>query len=108
MNTNKKDALSVLEKSTDGPLTLAQYLKALRESGNQSQSEFAITLGISKSHLCDIEKERKAISLERAIRFAEILRLSRDQFVRLALQSQIKELGLSYRVSLQKFGSKSK
>jgi len=107
MSTKRKDALSVLEKLTGGPLTLAQYLKAIRESEQKTQSEFAEILGITKSHLCDIEKERKSISLERALRFAERLRYSRDQFVRLALQSQIKELGLCYRVSLQKAGSKS-
>jgi transcriptional regulator with XRE-family HTH domain len=37
------------------------------------QPELAKKLGISKSHLNDIEKGRKAVSPERAARFAKIL-----------------------------------
>ncbi|MBI4842082.1 MAG: helix-turn-helix transcriptional regulator [candidate division NC10 bacterium] len=47
-----------------------------------SQAVFANELGISPSHLCDIEKGRKVVSPERAVRFATILGRSQQQFVR--------------------------
>ncbi|OGL47464.1 MAG: hypothetical protein A2161_17190 [Candidatus Schekmanbacteria bacterium RBG_13_48_7] len=63
--------------------------------------DFAEILGISKSHLCDIEKGRKTVSPERAARFAEILGYAPDQFVRLSLQSMLDEAGLKMKVDIK-------
>ena len=94
-------ALPYLEKLLGGPLTLAGLIEAIRIGDEISQVDFAKTLGISKSHLCDIEKGRKAVSLARAIEFAEKLGYSKDQFARLALQALVDEAGLKYEVSLR-------
>ncbi len=51
--------------------TLARKPPILSEE--MSQVEFAKQLGISRSHLCDIEKGRKSVSVARAARFAKIL-----------------------------------
>lgn len=85
MSTRKKDAKSFLE-SMVGPLTLGNLLMSIREGEEMSQTEFAQKLGISKSHLCDIEQDRKSAGPERAARFAKLLGYSEAQFVRLALQ----------------------
>jgi transcriptional regulator with XRE-family HTH domain len=66
-----------------------------------SQVEFAGQLGISKSHLCDIEKGRKLVSPERAAIFAKILQYSSEQFVRLALQDQVEKAGLKFKVKIE-------
>ncbi|MEO5760774.1 MAG: helix-turn-helix transcriptional regulator [Vicinamibacteria bacterium] len=63
-----------------------------------SQAEFARVLGISKSHLSDLECGRKAISPDRAARFARALELSEAQFVRLALQDIVDRAGLRFKV----------
>ena len=76
-------------------------LKYLRKLRGWTQEEFASKLGISRSHLCDIEKGRKAVSLDRAIRFAEILGYSKDQFARLSLQTQVNKAGLPYKVTIE-------
>lgn len=55
-------------------------------------------LEISRSHLCDIEKQRKTVSPERAARFASILGYGEAQFVRLALQGLVEDAGLRLRV----------
>lgn len=97
---NKSRAMSLLEKITGGPLTFAELLNSIRVGEGLSHSAFASMLGISRSHLCDIEKGRKAVSLVRAIEFAEILGYSKDQFAELALQTQVDNAGLKYKVRL--------
>lgn len=96
----KSRAMSLLEKITGGPLTFSELLNSIRLSEELTHSAFASMLGISRSHLCDIEKGRKAVSLIRAIEFAEILGYSKDQFAELALQTQVDNAGLPYKVRL--------
>lgn len=101
MITNKKmDAEEFLE-SLDGPLTFGNMLQAIRECDEISQSDFAKKLGVSKSHLCDIEQDRKSVSPERAARFAKVLGYSREQFVRLSLQSLVDKGRLRLKVFVE-------
>lgn len=103
MNTRKKsDARKYLEKITGGPLTFAKMLRAIRLCDEASQVDFATKLGISKSHLCDIEKGRKSVSPERAEEFAQVLGYSEEQFVRLAIEEQLKKLRRAYVVKIKK------
>jgi transcriptional regulator with XRE-family HTH domain len=51
-------------------------LQAIRVGEDMSQAEFALRLGVSKSHICDIEKGRKSVSPMRALEFARILKYS--------------------------------
>lgn len=97
MSTKGVDAKEFLEKLL-GPLTLRGLLLARRQSEEMSQAEFARLLGISKSHLSDIECGRKTISPDRAARFARTLQLSEAQFVRLALQDLVDRAGLRFKV----------
>ena len=70
MSTSKKSAaVRLLEKLTGGPVRLGVFLAAVRQGEGMSQPDFARKLGISKSHLNDIEKGRKAVSPDRAARF---------------------------------------
>ncbi len=96
-STKGVDAGAFLEKLI-GPLTLHGLLLAHRQSDEMSQAEFARLLGISKSHLSDIECGRKAVSPDRAARFARALQLSEAQFVRLALQDIVDRAGLPFKV----------
>jgi transcriptional regulator with XRE-family HTH domain len=54
-----------------GPLTLGAALSGLREADEQGLAELAKLLGVSRSHLCDIEQGRRSVSTERAARFAQ-------------------------------------
>ena len=86
MSTKKKsDAMQFLE-SLVGELTFGGLIEAMRQAEEMSQVDFAKKLGISKQHLCDIEKGRKFVSPERAAKFAKILGHSEKSFVALALQ----------------------
>ena len=97
----KSTATKLLEKIAGGALTFGALLRSIREGEEETQVEFAERLGLSRSHLCDIEKGRKQVSPARAAAFAETLGYDSAQFVRLALQDQILEAGLSFEVTLR-------
>jgi transcriptional regulator with XRE-family HTH domain len=92
--------MKFLEETAGRPLTLGGLLESIRMGEEMSQATFAKKLGVSPSHLCDIEKGRKVVSPERAARFAEVLGRSREQFVRLSLQELIDEAGLKMKVNV--------
>ena len=60
----------------------------------------ALRNGLSKSHLNDIEKGRKAVSPERAARFAKVLGYSQARLVKLALQDLVNRGGLELQVDV--------
>jgi transcriptional regulator with XRE-family HTH domain len=97
----RPEASKHLEALMGGPLTLGAALSGLREADERSLAEFAKLLGVSRSHLCDIEHGRRAVSPERATRFARALDQSETQFVRLALQDQIRSAGLRLTVDVK-------
>ncbi len=84
-----------------GPLTLGGLLEATRKGEELTLARFAKKLRISVSHLNDIEKGRKAVSPERAARFARVLGYSETQYVRLALQDLVHQAGLNYTVDVR-------
>ena len=96
----KSDTMKYLEQTAGRPLTLGGLLESIRLGEEMSQAAFARKLGVSPSHLCDIEKGRKVVSPERAARFARILGRSPEQFVRLSLQELIDEAGLKMKVNV--------
>jgi transcriptional regulator with XRE-family HTH domain len=102
MSTSKKSAaVRLLEKLTGGPVRLGVFLAAVRQGEGMSQPDFARKLGISKSHLNDIEKGRKAVSPDRAARFAMILGYSEARLVKLALQDLLDRGGLKLHVDVK-------
>ncbi|HCU24349.1 MAG TPA: XRE family transcriptional regulator [Deltaproteobacteria bacterium] len=102
MTTKKSEARRFLEKLTSGPLTMGRILSSTRKCEEMKQAEFAKILGITVPHLSDIENGRKAVSPERAARFARALGLSEKQFVRVALQDELNRQGLEkYQVSIE-------
>lgn len=102
MSTRKKsDAMRFLESAAGRPLSLGGLLESIRLGEEMSQAVFAKKLGVSASHLCDIEKGRKVVSPERAAKFAKILGRSPEQFVRLSLQELVDEAGLKMKVDVE-------
>ena len=101
MTTKKKsEAMRFLEDVAGRPLSLGSLLESLRLGEELSQATFARKLGISASHLCDIEKGRKVIRPARAVRFAKGLGRSPEQFVRLALQGLGDGAGLKMKIDV--------
>ena len=98
MTTKRKSAAVRFLEVLGGEYTFGGMLSSIREGEELSQSEMARRLGVSRSHLCDIEKGRKAVSPARAAEFARVLGMSEKQFVRVALQELVNETGLKVQV----------
>lgn len=96
----KSDTRKFLEKITGGPVTLGKLIESIRLGEELSQAVLAKKLKISRSHLNDIEKGNKAVSPERAARFAKALGHSEERFVELSLQSLVDEAGLKLKVAV--------
>jgi len=94
------DAMEFFE-SLHGPMTLGGMLWRLRVCDEISQAEFARRLGVSRSHLCDVEKGRKVVSPERAAAWAKILGFPPTVFVKLALQEQLDRAGVKMNVQVE-------
>jgi len=101
MATNKSKATRILEDLAGGALTVGRYVRSIREGEEMNQVEFSKKLGISKSHLCDIEKGRKPVSASKAAEMARVLGYSEKQFVQLALQDAMERAGLEFTVRVE-------
>jgi hypothetical protein len=66
-----------------------------------SQVDFAKKLKISRANLCDLEKERKLVSPERAAKFARILKVPESAMIRMALQDMLRAAYLDYSVEIR-------
>ncbi len=83
-----------------GPLTFGDMLWSIRMCDELSQTDFAEMLGVSRSHICDIEKGRKVVSPERAVAWAKTLGYPDTVFVQLALQDQLDKAGVKMSVQV--------
>ena len=101
MNTKSKSK-KFLEGLVGSPMTVGELLYSIRKGEELTMAAFAAQLGVSKSHLNDIEKGRKPVSPYKAAAYAEILGYSELQFVRLALQDLLNRYGLHYDVDVSK------
>ena len=82
------NAREYLEKDR-GRLTLGRTLRSIRLSEGESQTNFAVKLGVSTQYLCDLEHNRKTVSAKKAQYFAEVLGYSQEQFIVLAIQDSL-------------------
>ena len=79
-------------------LSLGDFLKAHRQGEGLTQIAFAISLGISKQRLCDLEANRFNISIKLCKSLATKLDLPPEWLVKLALQHQLNKEGLKLKV----------
>jgi len=100
-NEVTEQTLKLIEKKTGHKLTLGKLLWAIGECKGMSQVELAQKLGISKQHLCDIERERKNVSPGLAAVYAGKLGYSSELFIKLALQSIVDRDGLKITVEIK-------
>lgn len=89
-----------LEKEM-GSLTFAKLIEAYRLADELSQKDFAQLLGISQASLCDLEKGRRIPSPERAAKIAKKLKEPQNFWIQLALQDQLRQSGLNFKVSVE-------
>jgi len=100
MNT-KSNAVRFLERLRGGPLTFGRMVQSLRKADEISQAELARKLGMSRAHLCDIEKGRRQVSIMLVAAIARAMGYAVDQFVSVALEDELRKAGLKLRVELK-------
>ncbi|AEI35833.1 helix-turn-helix domain-containing protein [Francisella salina] len=89
-----------METKEQNRLNLFDIVKTIRISKNITQTELATKLGISKQYICDIENNRKPITIELAKEFAKVLEQSERDFVEMTLQELLVKNNLNYCVIL--------
>jgi antitoxin HigA-1 len=99
--TKARAAKDVLDELRGGPLTFGAMLRSLRMCDELTLAQFSKKLGISVAHLCDIEKGRRVVSPKRAARWAKVLGHPVQLFVQLALQSELDEAKVKFKVELK-------
>jgi len=100
MSTKKSDAKKFLESLRGAPLNFGKMIEFLRLSDEISQVSLAKKMKISRAHLCDIEKGRRTVTVERAAKFAKVMGYSVNQFVASALEDQLRKAGIKAKVHL--------
>lgn len=103
MTTKKNSASKYLSKKY-GPLTVANFLRSWRLSEDLSQKDFANMLKMSAANLCDIERGRKGISVEKAVEIAKKIGYSKEALIKIVLQDQLAAAGIHLEVLLKTAG----
>jgi transcriptional regulator with XRE-family HTH domain len=97
----KSEAVKYIEKRRGGPLTFGALLRSIRECDEHTLEGLARQFGVSRSHLCDVEKGRRRVSAGRAARWAEVLGYPAPFFVRVAIQDELDAAGLKLKVEIK-------
>lgn len=80
---------------------LPAYILHCRESLELTQIEFAEKIGVSKSYLCDLEKSRRNLSVDKALKIAKILNLNTTAFLELIFQNLLDRKNVKLKVTLE-------
>ena len=97
----KSEARMALEKARGTEMTFGKMLESLRLCDELSQIELARKLGVSRAHLCDIEKGRRPVTPEKAAEYAEAMGYSVNQFVAQAIEDSLRRMGLKLKVEIK-------
>lgn len=84
-----------------GPLTFGKFVRSARLAKNLSQTAMANFLRISRSTLCDMEKERQFVSPALAVKIARKCGLSEVVALETALMDQLRRAKLKFRIEVK-------
>jgi transcriptional regulator with XRE-family HTH domain len=95
-----KNAKNFMENLLGEPMSFAKLLRSIRTRDDLTKKELADILEVTVSHISDIENGRKFVSVERAYEFAQKLKDSEKFFVAVALQDQVNQADLDFKVEI--------
>ncbi len=95
-----KSASKVIEQMLGESFSFSTILIGLRTREDMTQQELADKLGVSKAYICDLEKKRRFVSVDRARDFARTLKEREERWVETALQDMVDRAGIKARVKL--------
>jgi transcriptional regulator with XRE-family HTH domain len=94
---SRSSARRTLEQIHGGPLSLGDLVASIREGEGWSLAEMAKRLNVTRAHVAAIE-HGKPVSSRSAAKYAKALGYSQEQFIRLALQDELRRARLPFRV----------
>lgn len=100
MSTENKISAKKAIRELTGHVSFGEMLLSFRKAQELTQVEMAEELDISKQDLCNIEKGRKLVSVERAVSFAKALGMPAKTFAKYVLQDQLQKAGLKGEVEI--------
>ncbi len=95
------DAKTFLSKVGKRPLTFGRLLASLRKADGITQSKLAKTLNISKGLICDIEKGRRAASVELAAKIAKAMGYPKEVMIIQVFQDRLHDAKIKLKVTLK-------
>lgn len=101
MPRTRAGAIQRLAAFADEPTSFGDAIRNLRTMEGDSLEEFSTKLGIPRRNLQEVEKNRRGISVKRAIEWARLLRYPEKVLVRLTLQRKVDEAGSTLRVRVE-------
>lgn len=101
MSTNELIPLGLALEKLDGPLTFAKFLMGERTRAGLTQEAAGKKLGISRQMVCDIEKNRQAVSVEFAAKVAKKLHVSPTVAIEACLQDQLRRAKVKFTVRVE-------
>ena len=81
-------------------MTIGNLLWSIRECEGMTQVEFAKILQISRQYLCDLEHNRRIVSVKMAADFASKLSYSPLQFIQIAIQDELNKYGFHFDIQI--------
>lgn len=93
-------SVAFLESLTGKKVTMGNLLWSIRESEAFTQVEFSKRLGISRQYLCDLEHNRRIVSVKTAADFASKLGYSAKHFIQIAIQDELNKYGFDFDIQL--------
>ncbi len=102
MTTEKRKTygLKDLEKRL-GAQTVGELLRTWRLTEEMTLKDFGKKIGLSVANLCDIEKERKGVSPEKAEQIAKAIGVPPALLIRLSIEESLRDAGLNYKVEIK-------
>ncbi len=102
MTTEKRKTygLKDLEKRL-GAQTVGELLRTWRLTEEMTLKDFGKKIGVSVANLCDIEKERKGVSPEKAEQIAKAIGVPPALLIRLSIEESLRASGLNYKVEIK-------
>jgi transcriptional regulator with XRE-family HTH domain len=74
--------------------TFGEYVRAMRECNDVSQSELAARLAVTRQYIHGVEADRNYASIKTAIKIADALGYSRILFIEKLLEGQLRRAGV--------------
>jgi len=88
-----------------GPPTVGKLIRAYRTINDISVQELAVTLGVTKGYISNIETGKKDISLDKALHICDVLGEVREVYAHVWFEEQARSVGLDFKKVIKKVAS---